>query len=279
MPNPEVTQTVDCFPASAQSRMDEACMLAMDNLIGSDSVMIDFHIRVDPMHGAQNCFGIGSALAAAKKLGIKHAGLIVVCDGLDFHFMQDFSKAVRTMSLHFGITAWSGVELVRIPLPLLEKAVSQSRTNGAQLVLARGECIYDDAEHGLNFAAINAGVDILSCPGILDKETAALAAEKDVYVEFSSSPSCGIAAACTIANCLDAGCSMVCGSSASNASELPDDSLWEHLIAGSCFGPQMAKQLRANLLQSGMRLAQTLMQSELKLKKPSIMLDEEVDLG
>ncbi len=229
--------------------------------------MMDFHILVDPRHAASNRFGIGSALAAAKMAGIRHAGLIVACEGLDFCFMPVFSHAVRTMSLHLGITAWPGVELMHIPQPLLGDAVSRARENGAQLVLARGECIYDNAERGSNLAAIVAGVDILSCPGILDEESAGLAAERDICVEFSSSPRCGIAAAQTVMNCLRAGCPMVCGSAATCAGELPTAYLWERIIRGSCCEHHVADRFRDHLSQSGMRLAQRMMQSELKIKK------------
>ena len=268
MLNLKVTQIVDrLLPLHGRESEGGSRQICDGQDDRSTPDMIDFHILVDPMHAAKDRFGIGSALASAKRAGIRHAGLIVACEGLDFRFMPGFSHAVRTMSLHLGITAWPGVELVHIPQPLLEEAVLRSREHGAQLVLARGECLYDNAERGLNLAAISAGIDILTCPGILDEEAAGLAAERDISVEFSSSPRCGIAAAQTVMNCLRAGCSMVCGSAATCADELPTEHLWEHLIRGSCSERHVADRFRAHLSQSGMRLAQRMMQSELKIKK------------
>ncbi len=226
--------------------------------------VIDFHIIVDPRGGGRETFGIGSALCAAERAGITHAGLVAACEGLDFAFMEAFSDSVHTVSLHTRVSAWAGVELVRIPPPLMKEAVDSARRSGADFVIARGECVYDQTPQGTNFAAVQAGVDILSCPGVLDEPSALLAAERHVCVEFSALPRCGAASARTVALCLRHGCPMICGSAASCEGELAPARLWEALIRGACPDPAVEQSLRENLRKNGIALVQRMMRPEQK---------------
>ena len=195
--------------------------------------MFDTHVMVRPdMHGG-HCFGISAALHALEAAGISHAGLIAACTDMNFAFLGEFCRQVRQISLYTRVTAWAGVELLNIPPALIRPAVAESRNCGAQIVLVHGESIMDAVEKGTNFAAIDAGVDILACPGMLDQAAADLAAERHVFVELSGSPRHAFANARTIAMCISSQVAIVCGSGASRAEELHSPELWSKIMEGA----------------------------------------------
>ena len=192
--------------------------------------MFDTHVIARTSADRKNGFGIGSALHELENAGISHAGIIAVCTDMDFAFLPEFCHQVRHISLYTRVSAWAGVELLSIPPALIRIAVEKARTYGAQLVLAHGESIMESIEKGTDFAAIDAGVDILSCPGVLDSTAAALAAERNVCIEISGSPRHAFANAKNAAVCLASGAGLVCGSGACGAEELHRPAAWQKII-------------------------------------------------
>jgi histidinol phosphatase-like PHP family hydrolase len=63
--------------------------------------------------------------------------------------------------------------------------VSLARESGAAIVVGHGETIVEPVAAGTNRALIEAGVDILAHPGLIDKADAALAARRGVALEIS----------------------------------------------------------------------------------------------
>jgi histidinol phosphatase-like PHP family hydrolase len=60
-------------------------------------------------------------------------------------------------------------------------------------VLLHGETITEPVKEGTNRAGIEAGVDILTHPGLLSEEEALLAAKRGVYLEITARPGHGMA--------------------------------------------------------------------------------------
>ncbi len=90
------------------------------------------------------------------------------------------------MSLYTNIEAVAGVEFCHVPPALLSYAVKDARKAGIPLVMVYGESLMDQVEEGTNFAAIDAGVDVISHPGLIDETAAKFAAEKRVALEITS---------------------------------------------------------------------------------------------
>ena len=193
--------------------------------------MTDFHIMIggDLGHG----FDCASALRYASLAGIRFAGLVMKSDGSNFSHIAELSKQVRRLSLYANVEAWAGVELCHIPPALLPDAVQEAREAGAALVLVYGESITDQVEQGTNFAAIEAGADIVTHPGLIDAEAAAFAAEKGVALEFTSCPRHALANAHTAAMAMRHGAPLVRGSEASRAEELTTRAFWPMVIKGA----------------------------------------------
>ena len=79
----------------------------------------------------------------------------------------------------------AGVEVTHVHPDLIGDAVALAREAGAELVLGHGESLAEPVSPGSNRAYVEAGVDVLAHPGLIDDETAALAAEKGVLLEVS----------------------------------------------------------------------------------------------
>ena len=194
--------------------------------------MTDFHIT---LHLG---FGVAAALRYASLAGIRFAGLVMPSDGADFSRLAEFSAQVRRLSLYANVEAWAGVELCHIPPALLPEAVKEAREAGARLVLVYGESIMDQVDQGTNFAAIEAGADIVTHPGLVDAEAAAFAAERGVALEFTSCPRHALANAHTASMAMKHGALLVRGSNASRAEELTTRAFWPSVIKGAGISPE-----------------------------------------
>lgn len=80
----------------------------------------------------------------------------------------------------------AGVELTHVPPKMLAAATRFARDKGAEIIVVHGETIVEPVMEGTNRAAIEAGVDILSHPGLITPEDVQLAAEKGVYLEVTT---------------------------------------------------------------------------------------------
>lgn len=85
-----------------------------------------------------------------------------------------------------GMDVLAGVELTHVAPASIVDAVKLARDHGAQLVVVHGETIVEPVMPGTNLAAIKAGVDILSHPGLISAEEVQLAAEMDVCLEITT---------------------------------------------------------------------------------------------
>lgn len=210
--------------------------------------MIDFHIRI---HTGEDGLDVASALRRAALAGLRFAGLLMPSDG-DFAPVLAAAEHVRRLSLYAGIEAVVGVELRHVPPALLPGAVQEARRAGIALIAVYGESIVDQVAEGTNFAAAEAGADLLLHPGLIDEETAQLAAEKGVALELTASPGHGLTNARVAALGVHAGCLLVRGSGASSARELPRRSFWPLVVRGAAWSldGQAQKTLETVLRES-----------------------------
>ena len=196
--------------------------------------MTDFHIMIHSADASQgHGFDCASALRYAALAGIRFAGLVLTSDGSNFSRLADMAAQVRRLSLYANVEAWAGVELCHIPPALLPDAVREAREAGAALVLVHGESISDQVEQGTNFAAVEAGADIVAHPGLIDAEAASFAAEKGVALEFTSCPRHALTNAHTASMALRCGAMLVRGSAACRAEELTTRAFWPSVIKGA----------------------------------------------
>jgi len=85
-----------------------------------------------------------------------------------------------------GMQVLAGVELTHVAPAAIADAAKLARDHGAELVVVHGETIVEPVMLGTNLAAIKAGVDILSHPGLITPEEVQLAAEIGVCLEITT---------------------------------------------------------------------------------------------
>lgn len=80
----------------------------------------------------------------------------------------------------------AGVELTHVPPAAIAEVTRLAREHGAELVVVHGETIVEPVRVGTNRAAIEAGVDILAHPGLINEDDVQLAAAKGVCLEITT---------------------------------------------------------------------------------------------
>lgn len=96
------------------------------------------------------------------------------------------AEVIKSVAEHTEMTLIPGAEITHVPPELIGKLVKQARESGAKIVIVHGESIAEPVIKGTNRAAIDAGADIISHPGLITKEDAVKAGEKRVLLEITS---------------------------------------------------------------------------------------------
>jgi histidinol phosphatase-like PHP family hydrolase len=104
---------------------------------------------------------------------------------LDF-ILPRLLKVAADLGQAWGLTVLAGVELTHIPPAQIAAAAAAARQLGAQIIVCHGETIVEPVAAGTNLAALAADIDILSHPGLLTAEEAALAAERGIFLEVTT---------------------------------------------------------------------------------------------
>lgn len=79
-----------------------------------------------------------------------------------------------------------GVEFTHVKPSIMGKIIYDARNFGADIIVVHGETIVEPVEKGTNRAAIDAGVDILAHPGLIDEEDVKLAVKNNVALELTT---------------------------------------------------------------------------------------------
>jgi len=95
-------------------------------------------------------------------------------------------KYTRALPGDSNVRVLAGVELTHLPPSDIGPVAILARRLGAELVICHGETIVEPVPAGTNLAAIEAGVDILAHPGLINEAECRLAAEKGIYFEISA---------------------------------------------------------------------------------------------
>jgi putative hydrolase len=94
--------------------------------------------------------------------------------------------AVGKLRRQVNIDVVAGAEITHAPPALIAELVAEARGLGAELVLVHGETIVEPVTPGTNHAAIEAGCDILTHPGLIAEDDVALAAARGVALEITA---------------------------------------------------------------------------------------------
>ncbi len=126
----------------------------------------------------------------ARRAAVLGYRALAITDHGDFSNMDlIIPRLVRVavdLGAAWGLSVIPGIELTHIPPASIAEAACEARSLGARLVVCHGETLVEPVAAGTNRAAIEAGVDILSHPGLITADDAALAAEAGVCLEITT---------------------------------------------------------------------------------------------
>lgn len=95
-------------------------------------------------------------------------------------------KAIEKIRPYSSVEVLPGAEITHAPPELIPELVKEARRLGAKIVIVHGETIVEPVVKGTNRAAIQAGADIISHPGLITTEDLLFAKEKNVMLEITS---------------------------------------------------------------------------------------------
>ncbi len=148
------------------------------------NAMIDLHTHT--------LFSDGVLLPAELVQRAAHAGYraIALTDHMDMSnidfIIPRIVEAAKALSEHSPVQVIPGAELTHLPLTMIAEHVAKARKLGARIVIVHGETIAEPVIAGTNRAGIEAQADILSHPGLISIEDAALAQKKGVALEITA---------------------------------------------------------------------------------------------
>jgi len=123
----------------------------------------------------------------AKVKGYTALGITDHIDQSNFdHVIPRVIKACSMYSSTHGLTAIPGVEITHVPPQNISDLIKESRKLGAQLVVVHGETPVEPVVSGTNYAALQAGCDILAHPGMITEEEVILAKKRSIYLEITA---------------------------------------------------------------------------------------------
>jgi putative hydrolase len=79
-----------------------------------------------------------------------------------------------------------GLEFTHLPPDMIGPLTAKARALGVPLIVIHGETLAEPVAPGTNRAALAADIDILSHPGLITREEAALAQKRGIFLEISA---------------------------------------------------------------------------------------------
>jgi len=146
-------------------------------------VVIDLHLHT--------LFSDGSLVPAEliRRADVKGYRALAITDHADASnlsfVLQGARAAAEALEGQTGVQVIAGVELTHVPPSQIADLVAEARALGARWVVVHGETIVEPVRPGTNRAAIEAGCDLLSHPGLVTEDDGALAAARNVALELS----------------------------------------------------------------------------------------------
>jgi len=146
--------------------------------------MLDFHTHTTLSDGA---LLPAELIQRAQTAGYRAVGLTDHIDAGTLEFtLSTLQRTCRETNPHTAIVAIPGVEITHVPPATLADCASAARAMGARLVIVHGESIVEPVPPGTNAAAVEADIDLLAHPGLIDEETVRTAKKRGIFLELSA---------------------------------------------------------------------------------------------
>ena len=139
-----------------------------------------------------------------------------------------------------------GAEITHVRPELIRRAVALARKAGAQVVIGHGETIVEPVLPGTNRALIEAGVEVVAHPGLIEAQDARLAVEKGVCLEISGRKGHCLANGHVLHVSRSTGAKLVFGSDGHAPGDYPLRVEAERIALGAGMTPEEVQQMFLN---------------------------------
>jgi len=129
-----------------------------------------------------------------SELAVRYAAAgykaIAITDHADYSNIEFIVKAILDFTQHWPksspIKVLPGIELTHLPLEQFKPLAKHCRKAGIKVIVGHGETLAEPVIKGTNRAALEADIDILAHPGLINEKEVSLAKEKEVFLEITS---------------------------------------------------------------------------------------------
>ncbi len=116
--------------------------------------------------------------------------VIAITDHADYSNIKAVVKAISEFCKHWPcdskIKILPGIELTHLPLDQFKPLAKYARAGGIKIIVAHGETLVEPMLKGTNRAALEADIDILAHPGLINDKDTLFAKEKGIFLEITS---------------------------------------------------------------------------------------------
>jgi putative hydrolase len=140
-----------------------------------------------------------------------------------------------------------GIELTHVPPEMFADLTARARELGAKIVVAHGETVVEPVKPGTNRAAIEAGVDILSHPGMISKEDAELASKKGVFLELTGRKGHSLSNGHVARMAMETGAKIAVNADAHSPDDFMDEKRAEMVALGAGVSAERYAQIRQDM--------------------------------
>ena len=192
----------------------------------------------------------------AQVKGYRYLGITDHVDASNFEEVFGRLKAAAD-SLNRGAPPRliPGLEFTHLPPDLIGPLTAKARALGVPLIVIHGETLVEPVAPGTNRAALEADIDILSHPGLLTREEAALAQKRGVFLEISARKGHSLANGRVAALAREAGANLIVNTDSHAPGDLISRDQAERIAKGAGLSDAEVAVLFANAENLARRLA------------------------
>lgn len=192
----------------------------------------------------------------AQVKGYRYLG---ITDHVDASNFEEVFARVRTAATSLNRYAppyvIPGLEFTHLPPELIKPLAARARKLGVPLIVIHGETLAEPVAPGTNRAALEADIDILSHPGLITREEAALAKERGISLELSARKGHSLANGHVAQFAREQGASLIVNTDAHSPSDLINREQAERVARGAGLSYSEVTDLFAHAEALARRLA------------------------
>ena len=123
----------------------------------------------------------------AAAAGYRALAITDHADQSNFDFiLERVSRVCGKISEAYGLFVLPGIEITHVPPRWIAALAKEARKAGARIIVVHGETLVEPVIEGTNLAAVQADIDILAHPGLIDEDAVQLAAKAGIHLEISA---------------------------------------------------------------------------------------------